>query len=116
VVPLRPAGLKWDEDQERWYVENSDAKGIAVYQQEHKVLKAIAELAPERRSVWVTMMLDLIVRKFWKQGYQAPALSYTGEMIKIEDRLIDEGRDRQPAGRRLPAAGAAGAERRGRDH
>jgi hypothetical protein len=86
--PYDLLGMKWDEDQERWYVENSDVKGIAVYQQEHKVLKPIAELAPEE-TIWTTMMLDLIVRKFWNQGFQAPALSYTGEMIKIEDRLIE---------------------------
>lgn len=87
--PYDLLGMKWDEDQERWYVENSDVKGIAVYQQEHKVLKPIAELAPEE-TIWITMMLDLIVRKFWNRGFQAPALSYTGEMIKIEDRLIEK--------------------------
>jgi hypothetical protein len=87
--PYDLLGLKWDEEQERYYIERSDEKAVAVYQQEHKVLKPIAELDPAE-TVWTTMMLDLIVRKFWNQGYQAPQLSYTGEMIKIEDRLIEK--------------------------
>jgi|GEM_PF-2061010 len=86
--PYDLLGLKWDEEDERWYIENSDAKAVAVYQQEYKPLAPISEFQDPRETIWVTMMLDLIVKKFWGENFQAPALSYTGEMLKIEDRLI----------------------------
>lgn len=87
--PYDLLGLKWDEEYERYYIESVDATGIAVYQHEHKILKAISALDPNE-TIWITMMLDLIVKKFWKIGVQLPELSYTGEMIKIENRLIEQ--------------------------
>lgn len=88
--PYDLLGLQWDEELERWYIENSDEKAVAIYQQEWKPLAPISSFEDPRETIWVTMMLDLIVRKFWGQGYQAPALSYTGEMLKIESRLIEK--------------------------
>lgn len=99
--PYDLLGVKYDEEAKRLYIEKSDEKGLAVYQQEWKVLKPIAELdAPE--TIWATMMLDLIVDRFWRKGEQASQLSYTGEMIKIADRLANKAFDAN-----LPVAAGA---------
>lgn len=39
------------------------------------------------------MMLNLIVERFWNEGYRAPALTYTGEMIKIATPLLEAARE-----------------------
>lgn len=87
--PYDLLGLKWDEESERYYIEKSDHTALAVYQQEHKVLKPLAEIGAEEL-IWAVMMLDQIVDRFWAKGETAKQLSYTGEMLKIEDRLIEK--------------------------
>ena len=85
--PYDLLGLRWDEENEEFYIEKSDDKGLAIYQQEHKVLKPMAEIGASEL-IWATMMLDQIVDRFWTKGETAPELSYTGEMLKTADRLI----------------------------
>lgn len=85
--PYDLLGLRWDEENEEFYIEKSDETGLAVYQQEHKVLKPMAEIGASEL-IWATMMLDQIVDRFWTKGETAPELSYTGEMLKTADRLI----------------------------
>lgn len=67
--------------------QHSDSTEVVPYQKEHRPLKNLNEVGPGE-VIWITMMFDLIIRKFWKQGYQAPALSFTGEMVKSEVALI----------------------------
>lgn len=69
----------------------SEESAIALYQPDLIPLKKISELGPAE-TIWVTMMLDLIVNKFWKRGYRAKQLSYTGEMIKVAPALLEHAR------------------------
>ena len=91
--------VEWDEEAEMYFIKKTDKKGIAVYQQEHKPLESISKLGVNE-TIWAVMMLDLIAKKFWKQDIQLPELSYTGEMIKIEDKLIEKAKTAN-----LPVAG-----------
>jgi hypothetical protein len=85
--PYDLAGLAFNEEGKA-YIKPSSEKNLVAYQATALPIKAISELdAPE--VVWMTMMLDLIVEKFWKQEFRAPELSYTGEMIKISTPLIE---------------------------
>lgn len=58
----------------------------------------IADLPPDQ-AIWVTMMLSLIVDRFWKQGWTAPELSYTGAMIEDREAIV-----RDAGGALLPMA------------
>ncbi|ETX13654.1 hypothetical protein OCH239_09315 [Roseivivax halodurans JCM 10272] len=84
-----------------------DDKGDVVFEREtapvaHGLrlmpLMEIKDLPPTQ-AIWVTMMLSLISDRFWKQGWRAPELSYTGEMIRRRELLVEDGN-----GARLPAA------------
>lgn len=97
--PYDLLGLAWDEDTEQYYVKETEVRALVAYQNEHLPLKPISRLDPHE-FLWSTMMLDLIMDKFWKQNFQAPALSYTGEMLVIENVLENHAKS---AG--LPVAG-----------
>lgn len=85
--PYDLMGLAFDEESGEAYIKQSIERGLVPYQSKALPLKAMADLdAPQ--VIWLTMMLDLIVGKFWRQEYRAPALSYTGEMVQIETPLI----------------------------
>lgn len=73
-----------------------DDRGRAVFDEETSPaapdtkllpLMSIAELKPHQ-AIWVTMMLSLIVDRFWKQKWAAPELSYTGAMIRNKQSLL----------------------------
>ncbi|OPY69205.1 MAG: hypothetical protein A4E57_01292 [Syntrophorhabdaceae bacterium PtaU1.Bin034] len=85
--PYNLLGLKYDEDNERFYIEMSEQTGLVVYQQKAFPLKPIKKLEP-REIIWIAMMFDLIVDKFWRKHYEAPQLSYTAEMIKVQSPLL----------------------------
>ena len=86
---------------------HTDEKGDTVFDPETAPVAAGPRLAPLMRigalppnqSIWITMMLSLIHERFWSQGWQAPALSYTGAMIR-EPRALVTGGD----GAQLPVA------------
>lgn len=85
--PYSLLGVKYNE-KGCAYIEAPDTTALVPYQKEVQPIHPINDLdAPE--VIWLTMMLSMIVDKFWNQGYQAPALCYTGEMIKIESPLAE---------------------------
>lgn len=86
--PYDLLGIKYDLESERLYIQREEQTGLVPYQQQAFPLKPINELHP-REIVWIAMMFDLIVDKFWRKRATAPALSYTAEMIKIEKPLIE---------------------------
>ena len=47
----------------------------------------IGDLHPEQ-FVWVTLVLDLIRERFWKQNERLPQLSYTGQMVREPEALV----------------------------
>jgi hypothetical protein len=53
-------------------------------------LKPLGELNPAQ-FVWTLLMYELIRDKFWRQNYQLPELSYTGEMVAEPESLIGAG-------------------------
>ncbi len=59
-----------------------------AYQNVALPLDPIAKLPPPEL-LWVSMMFDLIVEKFWRRGFKAAALSYTAEMLRADSVLID---------------------------
>lgn len=77
------------DDKEGAYFEASDSKAIVPRQEEAVRIVKIGEVGAAE-TIWITMMLDLIVRKFWGAGYKPAELSYTGEMIRAETTLIDD--------------------------
>lgn len=89
--PYELMGLSYNDDGDPIII-NSDARTLVAYQSELHPVKAISDLQSST-ILWLTMMFDLIVQKFWREGYKAPQLSYTAEMIKVEDPLIAAARD-----------------------
>lgn len=87
--PYDLLGMKIDEKGDSYKPDHSDVKSVAIYQPDTIPMMKIAELPPHE-TIWITMMLDLIVTKFWKVGYKSKQISYTGEMIKVESILLLE--------------------------
>lgn len=86
--PYDLLGLEYDEEAKRLYIKESEQRGLVTYQNAALPLQPVAEL-PAAELVWVSMMFDLIVEKFWRRGFKAPALSYTAEMLKSETALLE---------------------------
>lgn len=85
--PYDIAGLKFSEDG-RAYIETSRGRSVVAYQNAVQPVKPLAELkAPQ--IIWLVMVLDLIVERFWRQDYRAERLSYTGEMVRVATPLIE---------------------------
>lgn len=81
--PYELLNVDWDEEG-RLHFAASEETDLAVYDEDGVKTKKIGEIGPHE-TIWLTMMLDLIVQKFWKKGFKAPQLSYTGEMIRPEN-------------------------------
>lgn len=86
--PYELMGMTFTDDG-KVFVQPIESRDLVSYQSSIRPLKHLSSLkAPT--VVWLTMMLDLIMEKFWNEGFQAPALSYTGEMVKVNTPLIEE--------------------------
>lgn len=86
--PYDLLNIAYDEESGELYIEEaSKQKALVAYQNVALPLQAIADTGPEE-IIWCSMMFELILERFWRQGFKAPALSYTGEMIKAETALI----------------------------
>lgn len=86
--PYDLLNLKWDEESEQFFADETRRRNLVPQQQKVDRLKPIGELAPQE-VLWVVMMMDLIVEKFWHKQYQAPVLSYTAAMIRETRPLLD---------------------------
>ena len=86
--PYDLLNLAFDEENETFYADQTRRRALIPQSQQIDRLKPIGELEPAE-TLWIVMMFDLIVEKFWRQGYQAPALSYTAAMIREERPLLD---------------------------
>lgn len=85
--PYDLLGMEVDEKGDSVQKASSDEKGLVLYQENTIPMMKIGAVGPAE-CIWITMMLDLIVMKFWKVGFKAKQLSYTGEMIKLQDTLL----------------------------
>lgn len=86
--PYDLLNLKFDEDAKAFFADQARRCTLVPQNQSVDRLKPIADLAPAE-VLWIIMMFDLIVEKFWNKGYQAGALSYTGAMIRDATPLLD---------------------------
>lgn len=85
--PYDLAGLKFNEEGKA-YIETARGTSLVQYQSKAIPVKALAEISAPQ-VIWLSMMLDLIVEKFWRNEYKAPALSYTGEMTRVATPLLE---------------------------
>ncbi|WP_432262801.1 hypothetical protein [Cupriavidus sp. TMH.W2] len=86
--PYELLNLEYDEASRRLYMTETKVRSLVAYQPAALPLKTVSELEPTDL-VWTAMMFDLIVERFWRQGFKAPALSYTGEMLNADrDRAL----------------------------
>lgn len=90
--PYSLLGVAYDEESGELYLKATEVRALVAYQNDLLPLKPIAELEPQE-IVWIAMMFDLIVDRFWRKGWKAPALSYTAEMVKVESALIGRAAD-----------------------
>ena len=84
--PYHLLGLVQDGDGD-WHLEEAQGKGLVPYQAVAVPVRPISSLEPQE-FVWTAMMLDLLVRRFWHEGYSCAQLSYTGEMVRVSDALV----------------------------
>ena len=59
-----------------------DAKAVAI--------ETIENLEPPE-FIWLTLLFDLVAKKFDRDDYKAPELSYTGEMVVAPHALVEAG-------------------------
>ena len=86
--PYNLMGLKYDAEQGTLWVEKQDfGNALIPLNQTAFPLSAINQLQPQE-IIWITLMFELIVERFWRRPVEAPHLSYTGEMVKVQDALI----------------------------
>jgi hypothetical protein len=83
-----PYNLMDLEDNEDGGVYVPRQEGLVAYQAEAVRLREIRELEPPE-ILWIAMMFDQIVDRFWRAGYHAPRLSYTADMIRVDSPLLD---------------------------
>jgi len=91
--PYELAGLKFNEEG-RAYIEMPEGRSIVQYQNKALPISPISELSAPQ-IIWISMMLDLIVDKFWHQAHREKKLSYTGEMVRVASPLIEAARAAQ---------------------
>lgn len=85
--PYDLMGIAMSEDGRSAYMEQKESTALAPYNIQANPLKKIADLNPDE-TIWIAMMFSQIERKFWKENYKTPQLSYTGEMLKVQDALV----------------------------
>jgi hypothetical protein len=91
--PYNLMNYQYDEESDHLWIEKQDlGNGIIPINQTGFSLSAIKDLGA-CEVVWVTMMLELIVERFWRRPVAPAQLSYTGEMVKVENALIEHVRD-----------------------
>lgn len=85
--PYDLAGLKFNEEGKA-YIEMAKGTSLVQYDKKAEPIKALSELKPPE-VIWLTMMLDLIVEKFWRNEYKSKELSFTGEMTRLSTPLLE---------------------------
>jgi hypothetical protein len=67
--PYGYLGLRYHGESERLYFQRTEHRAVASEQNVSISLSHIADLHP-LELVWLSMMFDLIVEKFWRRGYK----------------------------------------------
>nr|WP_250808614.1 hypothetical protein [Neorhizobium tomejilense] len=85
--PYELMGLAYNEENGQLYFDRSEEKGLVVGQSQALPLRPISKLGPHE-TVWIAMMFGLIVDRFWRRGHTEKQLSYTAEMVRVQDKMI----------------------------
>ena len=81
---------QYNEESNTLWIEKQDlGNGVTPINQTAFPLSALKELGA-CEIIWITLMFELIVERFWRKPVAAPQLSYTGEMVKVQDALITQ--------------------------
>lgn len=86
--PYELMDIGYDEESGRLFEEESSKRSLVTYQKAAIALKDIKDLDP-LSLIWISMMFDLIIEKFWRRDLQLKELSYTGAMIQSHQELIE---------------------------
>lgn len=86
--PYQLLKFEYDEDARTLYRNRSTDTALVPRQQRIFPVCQLADLEAAQ-VIWIALVFELLTEKFWKQGWQAPALSYTGEMIVAPELLAD---------------------------
>lgn len=89
--PYELMGLAYNEESGKLYFDRSEERALVVGQSSALPLKPISKLGAAE-TVWITMMFGLIVDRFWRRGHTEPKLSYTAEMVRVQDRMLEAAR------------------------
>lgn len=87
--PYQLLKLEYDEDARTLYRNCATDTALVPRQQRLSPVCQLDELEAAQ-IVWVALVFELLAEKFWKQGWQAPELSYTGEMLQVPELLADK--------------------------
>lgn len=86
--PYGLVGVKASEEENRLYVETRN--DLVPYQSKAIPLSKVSNLLPDE-ILWIWLLADLINKKFWKNQFRLPELSYTGEMVINPSALVGDG-------------------------
>lgn len=78
-----------EDDRGRLYLDTDiDSNELKIFKGKAIPIIKIKELNSDE-IIWIFMMFDLIKDKFYNQKFSLPDLSYTGEMVTVENSLND---------------------------
>ncbi|HBO5516209.1 TPA: hypothetical protein L4559_005137 [Pseudomonas aeruginosa] len=87
--PYKLMNFQYDEESgSLWIEEQEFGNAIAPLNQTAFPLSPIKDLEPEE-IIWISLMFELIVERFWRKPIEPAQLSYTGDMVKVESTLIE---------------------------
>ncbi|EBU2945704.1 hypothetical protein CT090_20825 [Salmonella enterica subsp. enterica] len=87
--PYQLLKFKYDEDAQTLYRDRSTDTDLVPRQLRVQPVCQLQDLEA-RQVIWIALMFELIADKYWQQGWQAKALSYTAEMIASPALLADK--------------------------
>lgn len=85
--PYQLLSIAYDADGNPYHdrYREAQSKGLVPHQPHHFELERLENLEIAQ-IVWTTLMFDLIVENYWRKPIEPRALSYTNEMIRLEDQ------------------------------
>lgn len=85
--PYELLQLVYNPDSKAYYADQMNRRALVPAAQAYDKLKTIDQLEPAT-IIWLVLLLDLIVDRFWAKPLPALPLSYTGAMIREQNQLL----------------------------
>ena len=86
--PYELMDYKFDKKGEVYFPSVSDGTSLVPYQRTARTMKPIKELNPDE-IIWIALMFDLILKKYFTDNFKAKELAYTGEMVRLKPILLE---------------------------